>query len=233
MPDLGIDVLFKGTNMLRLLGGLWVAARISLISIVISMPLGILVGAFMTMKNKIVRAICRIYLEIIRIMPQLVLLFIVYFGTTRAMGWNLSGEAASVIVFTLWGTAEMADLVRGALISIPKHQYESAEALGLTKVQTYIYIIIPQTVRRLIPLSINLITRMIKTTSLVLMIGVVEMLKVAQQIIEANRMTSPNAAFGVFLVVFLLSLNLVLEVIMTIAITIKTIFFLKLNHRDL
>ena len=201
MPDLGIDVLFKGTNMLRLLGGLWVAARISLISIVISMPLGILVGAFMTMKNKIVRAICRIYLEI---MPQLVLLFIVYFGTTRAMGWNLSGEAASVIVFTLWGTAEMADLVRGALISIPKHQYESAEALGLTKVQTYIYIIIPQTVRRLIPLSINLITRMIKTTSLVLMIGVVEMLKVAQQIIEANRMTSPNAAFGVFLVVFLL-----------------------------
>ena len=180
------------------------AARISLISIVISMPLGILVGAFMTMKNKIVRAICRIYLEIIRIMPQLVLLFIVYFGTTRAMGWNLSGEAASVIVFTLWGTAEMADLVRGALISIPKHQYESAEALGLTKVQTYIYIIIPQTVRRLIPLSINLITRMIKTTSLVLMIGVVEMLKVAQQIIEANRMTSPNAAFGVFLVVFLL-----------------------------
>lgn len=98
----------------------------------------------------------------------------------------------------------MADLVRGALISIPKHQYESAEALGLTKVQTYIYIIIPQTVRRLIPLSINLITRMIKTTSLVLMIGVVEMLKVAQQIIEANRMTSPNAAFGVFLVVFLL-----------------------------
>ena len=204
MPDLGIDVLFKGTNMLRLLGGLWVAARISLISIVISMPLGILVGAFMTMKNKIVRVICRIYLEIIRIMPQLVLLFIVYFGTTRAMGWNLSGEAASVIVFTLWGTAEMADLVRGALISIPKHQYESAEALGLTKVQTYIYIIIPQTVRRLIPLSINLITRMIKTTSLVLMIGVVEMLKVAQQIIEANRMTSPNAAFGVFLVVFLL-----------------------------
>ena len=125
MPDLGIDVLFKGTNMLRLLGGLWVAARISLISIVISMPLGILVGAFMTMKNKIVRAICRIYLEIIRIMPQLVLLFIVYFGTTRAMGWNLSGEAASVIVFTLWGTAELADLVRGALISIPKSNQSS------------------------------------------------------------------------------------------------------------
>ena len=151
-----------------------------------------------------VKVIFRVYLEIIRIMPQLVLLFIVYFGTTRALGWNLSGEVASVIVFVLWGTAEMGDLVRGALISIPKHQFESSEALGLTKRQTYIYIIIPQTIQRLIPLSINLITRMIKTTSLVLMIGVVEMLKVAQQIIEANRMTSPNAAFGVFLIVFIL-----------------------------
>ena len=190
--------------MIRLLQGMWVALEISLISIVISMPLGILAGSLMTVKNKVIRFIFRVYLEIIRIMPQLVLLFIVYFGSTRAFGWNLSGEMASVIVFVLWGTAEMGDLVRSALISIPKHQYESSEALGLTKIQTYRYIIIPQTVRRLVPLAINLITRMIKTTSLVLMIGVVEMLKVAQQIIEANRMTSPNAAFGIFLVVFIL-----------------------------
>ena len=204
MLDLGLNVLLKGNNMLRLLQGMWVALEISLISIIISMPLGILVGTLMTMKNKIVRVIFRIYLEIIRIMPQLVLLFIVYFGSTRAFGLNMSGETASVIVFVLWGTAEMGDLVRSALISIPKHQYESSEALGITKIQTYRYIIIPQTVRRLVPLAINLITRMIKTTSLVLMIGVVEMLKVAQQIIEANRMTSPNAAFGIFLVVFIL-----------------------------
>ena len=155
MPDLGIDVLFKGTNMLRLLQGLWVAMKISIVSILISMPLGILVGALMTVKNRVVKAIFRVYLEFIRIMPQLVLLFIVYFGSTRALGWNLSGEVASVIVFVLWGTAEMGDLVRGALISIPKHQYESSEALGLSKIQTYLYIIIPQTVRRLIPLSIN------------------------------------------------------------------------------
>ena len=80
----------------------------------------------------------------------------------------------------------------------------SAEALGLDKRQTFIYVIIPQTIRRLLPLSINLITRMIKTTSLVLMVGVVEVLKVGQQIIEANRMSSPNAAFGIYLVIFLL-----------------------------
>ena len=204
MPDLGIDVLFKGTNMLRLLQGLWVAMKISIVSILISMPLGILVGALMTVKNKVVKAFFRVYLEFIRIMPQLVLLFIVYFGSTRALGWNLSGEVASVIVFVLWGTAEMGDLVRGALISIPKHQYESGAALGMTRSQIYFYIIIPQTLRRLIPLSINLVTRMIKTTSLVMMIGVVEVLKVAQQIIEANRTASPNAAFGIYLTVFIL-----------------------------
>ena len=71
MPDLGIDVLFKGTNMLRLLQGLWVAMKISIVSILISMPLGILVGALMTVKNRFVKAIFRVYLEFIRIMPQL------------------------------------------------------------------------------------------------------------------------------------------------------------------
>ncbi len=204
MPDLGLDVLFRGINFQRLLGGLWTALRISLISVAFSIPLGTIMGILMTRKNPVLKMILRIYLDFIRIMPQLVLLFIVFFGSTSAFGWNLSGELSSIIVFTLWGTAEMGDLVRGALISIPKHQYESSEALGLSRKQTFFYVILPQTVRRLIPLSINLITRMIKTTSLVLMIGVVEVLKVAQQIIEANRMKSPNAAFGVYLTVFLL-----------------------------
>lgn len=204
MPDLGLEVLFKGKNLMRILGGLGVALKISLISVAISILAGVLVGMLMTWKNPISRAVTRCYLEIVRIMPQMVLLFLVYFGTTRIFGWNLSGELSAVIVFSFWGTAEMADLVRGAIISIPIHQYESAAALGLTGMQTYRYIILPQTVRRLIPLSINLITRMIKTTSLVLMIGVVEMLKVAQQIVEANRMVSPNAAFGVYLTVFVL-----------------------------
>ncbi len=204
MPNLGLEVLLQGNNLLRLLEGLWVALRISLISVALSIPLGVLLGAVMTVKNPIVKFITKFYLEFIRIMPQLVLLFIVFFGTTRAFNLNVPGELAAVIVFTLWGTAEMGDLVRGALISIPKHQYESAEALGMTRKEAYRYVIIPQTVERLLPLSINLITRMIKTTSLVLMIGVTEVLKVAQQIIEANRINAPNAAFGIFLFVLVL-----------------------------
>lgn len=204
MANLGIDVLFKGTNFIRLLQGLWVSVEISLVSVIISIVLGLLVGALMTIDNKVLKAFLKVYLEIVRIMPQMVLLFIVYFGTTRVFGIDISAEAAAIIVFSFWGIAEMGDLVRGSIKSIPQIQFESAFALGMDKKQTYYYIIFPQTIRRLIPLSINLITRMIKTTSLVMMIGIVEVLKVSQQIIEANRKSSPNAAFGVFAVVFLL-----------------------------
>ena len=204
MQDLGIRVLFMGNNFERLLIGLWVTIKISLISVILSILFGILLGMVMTLKNPITRAVSKIYLEFIRIMPQLVLLFLVYFGLTKSFGINLSGELSAVIVFTLWGTAEMGDLVRSALISIPKHQYESGAALGLSGIQIYRYIIIPQTLRRLIPLAINLTTRMIKTTSLIVLIGVIEVMKVAQQIIEANRYTVPNSALWIYGTIFFL-----------------------------
>ena len=204
MQDSGISVLFMGNNFFRLLEGLWVTVRISLIAVILSIPLGILFGMFMTLKNPISKAVSRVYLEFIRIMPQLVLLFITYFGVTRAFGLNLDAEISAIFVFILWGTAEMGDLVRGALISIPKHQYDSAAALGMTKGQSFFYIIVPQTLRRLIPLTINLTTRMIKTTSLVVLIGMTEVLKVGKQIIDANRFDYPTAALWIYGVIFLL-----------------------------
>lgn len=204
MQDLGIRVLFMGNNFVRLLGGLWITVRISLIAIACSIVFGILFGMLMAVKNPVVKALTKLYLEFIRIMPQLVLLFLVFFGLTKSYGINLSGEVSAVIVFTMWGTAEMGDLVRGALISIPNHQYESGAAIGLNKWQTYRYIIIPQILTRLVPLAINLATRMIKTTSLVALIGVVEVLKVAQQIIEANRYTVPDSALWIYGTIFFL-----------------------------
>ena len=201
---MGFEVLLKGTNMQRLLDGLWVALRISLISVTISIVLGVILGSLMTLKNPVIKVVSKIYLEFIRIMPQMVLLFVVYFGSTKALGLSITAESASIIVFSLWGTAEMSDLVRGALRSIPTIQYESSYSLGLNTAQTYLYIIIPQIIRRMLPLSINLITRMIKTTSLIMMIGIVEVLKVGQQIIEANRKSAPNAAFGIYATIFLL-----------------------------
>lgn len=204
MEDLGIRVLFDGQNGIRLLQGLWVTIEISLLSVAGSCIFGILTGLVMTMPYRICRIFSRIYLEIVRIMPQLVLLFIVYFGLTRSAGINLSGMAASVAVFIFWGAAEMGDLVRSALISVPQSQYESAEALGLSRYQLYRYVILPQSVRSLTPPAMNLFTRIIKTTSLVVLIGVVEVLKTGQQIIEANRYTAPDAALWIYGVIFFL-----------------------------
>ncbi len=202
MQNMGIEVLFKGINSLRLWQGLWVTVKIALASMMLSVVLGFLLGMVMNIPNKVIHFVCRIYLEIVRIMPQLVLLFLVYFGAAKHLGVNLSGEMAAVIVFTFWGTAEMGDLVRGALISIPKHQYDSGYGLGLSKRQVYFYIILPQTIRRLLPSAVSLLTRMIKTTSLVALIGVVEVLKVGKQIIDASRYTTPTAALWVYGAVF-------------------------------
>lgn len=204
MQDLGIRVLFQGRNFIRLLEGLLTTIKISLIAVIISIVLGIILGMIMTTNNPVIKVVTKIYLEFIRIMPQLVLLFLVYFGVTKAFKVNLSGELSAVIVFSLWGTAEMGDLVRGSLISIPRHQYESGMAIGLNSFQIYLYIIIPQTVRRLVPLAINLVTRMIKTTSLIVLIGVVEVVKVGQQIIEASRLSVPSAALWIYGVIFFL-----------------------------
>lgn len=204
MQDSGLQVLFQGNNLWRLFQGVLVTLNISLLSIVISIVFGFLFGFVMTSHFRIIRVLAQIYLEFIRIMPQLVLLFLVYFGLARTFNLNLSGEVAALIVFSMWGIAEMGDLVRGALTSLPKHQFESGLALGLTKMQLFIYVIIPQILRRLLPQAVNLMTRMIKTTSLIVLIGVVEVVKVGQQIIEANRLTVPSAAIWIYGLIFLM-----------------------------
>ena len=203
MQDLGISILFKGVNFQRLMGGLWVTLRLALITIGLSCAFGLLFGLLMLSRKKAAKVFCRIWLEIVRFMPQLVLLYIVYFGFARLFGWDLNGETSAVIVFTFWGSAEMGDLIRGALTSIPRHQTESAAALGLKKSQIYRYVLIPQTLRRLLPQAINLSTRIIKTTALVKMINVTEVLKVGQQII-GQFYRQPDAAFWVYFVIFLL-----------------------------
>ena len=204
MQNMGIEVLFKGNNFLRLLEGLWITFQIAIIAMVLSVVFGLLMGIIMNSKNKIIVVICNVYLEMVRIMPQLVLLFLVYFGAAKHLGVNVSGEISAVMVFTFWGVAEIGDLVRSAFISISKHQYESGYSLGLKKSQIYRYIIFPQAIKRLLPSIINLFTRMIKTTSLVAFIGVVEVVKVGKQVIDASRYTNPTGALWVYGTIFLL-----------------------------
>lgn len=204
MQSSGISVLFKGINMQRLFEGLMVTGRIAFISIVLGSLLGLILGVIWTSRSKWLKAVCRLYLELFRIIPILVWLFIIYFGATTALNLHLSGEVTSIMVFTLWGTAEMGDIVRSALQSLPKHQIESGKAIGLGFWGLYRHILIPQAVRRMLPGAINLATRMVKTTSLVVLIGVIDVIKVGQQIIELSRLEVPTASFWVYGFVFIL-----------------------------
>lgn len=197
-------LLLNPHTMTRLLKGLSVTLRVSLLSVALSVFFGLIFGWIMTKKSPIIKILSKIYLEFMRLMPQLVLLFIVYFGMARALGIHISGFNAAIIVFTLWGTAEMGDLVRGAISSIPKHQYEAAASIGLTRLQTMGYVVLPQALRRLIPQAMNLVTRMIKTTSLIALIGVVEVIKTGQQIVEAVRLEFASAALWIYLVILIL-----------------------------
>ena len=197
-------LLLNPHTIARLLKGLSVTLRVSLLSVALSVFFGLIFGWIMTKKSPIIKILSKVYLEFMRLMPQLVLLFIVYFGMARALGIHISGFNAAMIVFTLWGTAEMGDLVRGAISSIPKHQYEAAASIGLTRLQTMGYVVLPQALRRLIPQAMNLVTRMIKTTSLIALIGVVEVIKTGQQIVEAVRLEFASAALWIYLVILIL-----------------------------
>ncbi|MFF2447018.1 amino acid ABC transporter permease [Neobacillus sp. NPDC058068] len=204
MLNSGINVLFEGINLQRLLLGLVVTFRVAAISIIISCIAGTIIGIIRTSQNKLIQLIFRIYLELFRVIPILVWLFVLYYIIPTNFEINLEADMVALIVFSLWGTAEMSDIVRGSLISLPKHQRESSKALGLTVIQMYQYVLVPQAIKRSLPGTINLVTRMIKTTSLLAMIGVIEVIKVGQQIIEVSSKESPSAAFWVYGFIFFL-----------------------------
>ncbi|PAF44036.1 amino acid ABC transporter permease [Helicobacter sp. 11S02596-1] len=194
--------IFELANLKRLFAGVSITLYISVVSIFFSIFGGLLMGLAMAFGPAWVGFICRFYLESIRIIPILAWLFIVYFGFSTLFSLHIRGEIASIIVFSLWGVAEMGDLTRGALTSIPKHQHQSAKALGLNDFLIAVFVIFPQAIARLLPASINLFTRIIKTTSLVALIGVIDLLKVGQQIIEVNILKVPDASFWVYGAIF-------------------------------
>ncbi|WP_104748727.1 amino acid ABC transporter permease [Helicobacter cetorum] len=203
-----MEVLFELDNLKRLLEGLKITLFIALSSIIFSVFLGVLLGSLMAFGSRVLVVVCRVYLESVRIIPLLAWLFIVYFGLASLLNVHISAVLASIIVFSLWGCAEMMDLTRGALTSVSKHQVESALALGMDSKMIVFSIIFPQSFLSLLPSGLNLFTRMIKTTALVSLIGAIDLLKVGQQIIELNLLRMPNASFVVYGVILMLYFSL-------------------------
>lgn len=204
MAHSGINVLFEGSNFARLMGGLWTAVWIAAISLIIGLALGTIFGLLRTLKSRIIRLILLLYLEFFRIVPTIVLLFLVYYILPRQFNVNMPATWMAVLAFSLWVAAEFSDIVRGALESVPKHQRESGLALGLDQWQLFRYVLLPQAVRLELPATINLATRVIKTTSLLMTISIMDVINVGQQIVEANNQSHPTGVFWVYGLIFIL-----------------------------
>ena len=204
MAHSGISVLFEGSNFARLMGGLWTAVWIAAISLIIGLALGTIFGLLRTLKSRIIRLILLLYLEFFRIVPTIVLLFLVYYILPRQFNVNMPATWMAVLAFSLWVAAEFSDIVRGALESVPKHQRESGLALGLDQWQLFRYVLLPQAVRLELPATINLATRVIKTTSLLMTISIMDVINVGQQIVEANNQSHPTGVFWVYGLIFIL-----------------------------
>lgn len=162
MAHSGIEVLFQGKNFLRLMGGLWTSVWIAGVSLGFGLLLGTFLGVLRTLKNAVLRVVLRLYLEFFRIVPTIVLLFLVYYILPRRFHIEVSAEWMAVLAFSLWISAEFSDIVRGALESVPKHQREDGLALGLTKGQLFVHVLMPQAFMLELPAAINLATRVVR-----------------------------------------------------------------------
>lgn len=200
----GASVIFTGDNFPRLLSGLGTSVTVAGLALVVGIPLGIVLGALRILHNPVLRAVLRLYLEFFRIVPTLVILFLSYYILPREFGVQVDGVTVAVVAFGLWVAAEISDIVRGALISVSDHQVDAGKALGMNGLQILWYVRIPQSINLMVPATINLAARVIMTTSLLLLISVIDVITVGQQIMEANRMTHPDAAFWVYGFIFFL-----------------------------
>ncbi|MBQ7372445.1 MAG: amino acid ABC transporter permease [Blautia sp.] len=202
------------TVMLRqLISGLGVSCEIFFVTLLFSLPLGLLVCFGRMSKNKILRTIVSAYISIMRGTPLMLQLMVVYFGPYFIFGIRISkgySLIAVLIGFSINYSAYFCEIFRGGIESIPVGQYEAAQILGYTKVQTFIRIILPQMVKRVLPAVTNEVITLVKDTSLAFVVAVSEMFTMAKQIASSQTTMMPFIIAAVFYYVF----NLIVAVVM-------------------
>lgn len=182
MASSGLELLWVS---LPLLGeGAARTVSISALSILFSTVGGLLYGSLGTLGIGWLNLALRGYLELFRAIPVLVWLYLLFFGLPIFFGLSIPSFWCAVLVLSLWGATEVGEVARGALKSLPKGQREAGLSIGLSTVQLYSQVLVPQALKRMTPPTINIYTRLIKTSSLAVLIGVVDVIKVGQQIIE-------------------------------------------------
>ena len=173
---------------IKLMKILWDGTKVSLkifaITLVFTIPLGILVSVLSISKNKIISKIIKLYILLMRGTPLLLQIICIYFAPYYLFKFSYNRFIAVVIAFTLNYAAYFGEIFRGGIESIPKGQWEVAFTLGFTKIRTFFIVILPQAIKRILPSISNEVITLVRDTSLAQVIGVTELFAFAQK--QAN-----------------------------------------------
>ena len=193
------------TMLSQLTGGMVVSIEIFLLTLLFSLPLGLVVAFGRMSKNGIIKGIVKIYIAIMRGTPLMLQLIVVYFAPFYVFGIKISQSyrfVAVIIAFSINYAAYFAEIYRAGIESIPIGQYEAAKVLGYSKVQTFFKIIFPQVIKRILPPVTNETITLVKDTSLAFVIAVAEMFTIAKQIAANQASVSALMVAGLFYFIF-------------------------------
>lgn len=192
--------------MLQQLGeGMIVSVEIFLLTLLFSLPLGLIVSFGRMSKNIVVNSLVKIYIAVMRGTPLMLQLIVVYFAPFYVFGIKISQSyrfVATIIAFSINYAAYFAEIYRSGIESMPVGQYEAAKVLGFNKVQTFFKIILPQVIKRILPPVTNETITLVKDTSLAFVIAVTEMFTIAKQISAKEANVMPLMVAGLFYFVF-------------------------------
>ncbi len=190
--------------------GLVKSLGIFVLTLLFSLPLGLLIAFGRMSKHKLLSTVTRVYISIMRGTPLMLQLLVVYFGPYYLFHLNIGKWRFGAIIlgFALNYAAYFAEIYRGGIESMPVGQYEAAKLLGYSRQQTFIRIILPQVIKRILPSVTNEVITLVKDTSLAYALSYLEMFSVAKQIAAANTTFMPFVIAAVFYYIF----NLVVAV---------------------
>lgn len=198
----------------QLANGFIYTVEIFALTLLFSLPLGLIISFGRMSKHFLVRTITKFYISVMRGTPLMLQLIVVYFGPYYAFQLKLGGSyrfIAVIIAFVLNYAAYFAEIYRSGIESMPIGQYEAAKVLGYSKTQTFIKIIMPQVMKRILPPVTNETITLVKDTSLAFVIAVVEMFTVAQNVAASGKTIMPLMVAGVFYYIFNLVVALGME----------------------
>ena len=182
----------------NMFAGLGVSAQIFLITIVLSLPIGILLALVRISKVAVFRKLAEIYIYVMRGTPLMLQIMFIYYGLPLMLNVQISDFPAAILAFVANYAAYFAEIFRAGIQSVPKGQYEAARTLGMSYPQTMRRIILPQVFRMVLPPVSNETINLVKDTSLVYILAMNDLLRVARTIVQREFDMTPFLIAAIF-----------------------------------